>query len=289
MGPQVAERRDRVRLRLPDGEMEYEQRMLVAGAEDAPSLLLVHGIAGSADEWIGVMPSLAARYRVLAPDAPGHGFSEKPPQLKYDLATYEAAARAALELAGGGAPVPLVALSGAGTVALTIALSHPHLISKLVLVDAAGIGREVSWDYRLSSLPGAAQVFRLALSPGTIERYGRRLVHHADRLPAGWVERRMRIWATPNAIDAFFRTARQVLSLRGQRTSFGHRLHEIAQPTLVLWGENDPIIPLAHAHRAASRMPNARLHVFPACGHVPPWEYPGEFAERVLSFLGERN
>src|SRR5687768_5518291 len=102
--------------------------MLVAGAEDAPALLLLHGIAGSADEWIGVMPQLAARYRVLAPDAPGHGFSEKPVQLPYDLATYEAAARAALEMTGNGAPVPLVALSGAGTVALSVALSHPHLI-----------------------------------------------------------------------------------------------------------------------------------------------------------------
>src|SRR5688500_20335720 len=108
---------------------EYEQRMLVAGAEDAPPLLLVHGIAGSADEWVGVMPRLATRFRVLAPDAPGHGFSEKPEGLAYDLTTYVASAIQALEAAGKGQAVPLVALSGSGAVALSLALSHPHLIT----------------------------------------------------------------------------------------------------------------------------------------------------------------
>lgn len=279
------ERRERVRLRLAGAGVEYEQRMLMAGAEGAPPLVLVHGIAGSADEWAGVMPRLATCFRVLAPDAPGHGFTEKPEGLVYDLATYVASVIQAVEAAGKGEAVPLVALSGSGTVALSVALSHPHLISRLVLVDAAGIGREVSWDYRLASLPGAAQLFRMGLSPATIRRYGKRLVYHEDRLPVGWVERRMRIWATPNAVGAFFETARRTLSLRGQRYWFGERLHEIRQPTLVVWGEEDGIIPVSHAHIAASCIPDSRLHLFAKCGHVPPWEYPEEFAERVLQFL----
>jgi pimeloyl-ACP methyl ester carboxylesterase len=145
----------------------------------------------------------------------------------------------------------------------------------------------VSWDYRMASLPGAARVFRRTLSTAAIERYGRRLVFNGERLPVGWAERRMRIWGTPNAVDAFFRTARQVLSLRGQRYSYGGRLHEIRQRTLVMWGREDPIIPVAHGHLAAARIPNATLHVFARCGHVPPWEYPEEFAERVVDFLGE--
>lgn len=287
MGAQVEERRERARLDGPAGAVDFEQRLLVAGDEGGRPLLLAHGIAGSADEWLGVMPALAERFRVVAPDAPGHGFSEKPVELAYDLAMYVASARQTIEALGRGRPVPLVALSGAGTVAIAIALSAPHLLSHLVLVDAAGIGEEVSWDYRFSSLPGGAQLFRRMLSPAAIRRYGRRLVYHGDRLPAGWVDRRMRIWATPNAVDAFFRTARQTLSLGGQRVTFGGRLREITHPTLILWGEQDAIIPLAHAHRAASRIPRAALRTFPHCGHVPPWEYPDEFVKTVVRFLGE--
>lgn len=280
----VEERRQRV-----GGAMGgYEQRALVAGPEDAPPLLLLHGIAGSADEWAPVMPALATKFRVHAPDAPGHGFSEKPANLAYDLATYRDAAVASLDelsAAASGKRVHLMALSGGGTVALSVALDHGDRIDRLVLVDAAGIGREVSWDYRLASLSGASRLFRRSLTPAAIRGYGRRLLYHADRLPPGWVERRRRIWATEGAIEAFFRTARATLSLRGQRHTFGQWLHEIKQPTLVVWGREDPIIPVAHAYRAAQQIPNARLEVFERCGHVPPWEYPQEFSRAVLEFL----
>ena len=267
-----------------------ERRILVAGPETAPPLVLLHGIAGSADEWQGVMPGLAERYRVYAPDAPGHGHSAKPRAHdghRYDVAFYTAAT---LDLLGalGVDRAPLLALSGGGPVALTLALDHPDRVTHLVLVDAAGLGREVSWNYRLATLPFARTLFRRGLTPTSIEAAGRRLLHNRDRLPDGWAERRLAIWSTDGAVEAFFATVRHNLTLRGQRHTFTHRLPDVVQPTLIVWGRQDPIIPLAHALSAARLIPNARLHLFDPCGHIPPWEYPDEFVRLLLDFLPDR-
>jgi pimeloyl-ACP methyl ester carboxylesterase len=260
-------------------------RVLAAGDKNAPPLVLLHGIAGSADEWQTVMPGLAAQYRVLAPDAPGHGFSEKPSDRPYDVPAYINATLGTLDALGVHCGL-LVALSGAGPIGATIALDHPDRVEKLILVDAAGLGREVSWKYRLTALPLARRFFPAGTNARAIETFGRALLYRPDLLPDGWVERRMHIWASEGAVDAFFATARDGLSLRGQRLDLTLRLSEISQPTLILWGRQDPIIPVAHAVRAAQQIPGAELHIFEQCGHMPLWEYPNEFVKRVLGFLG---
>jgi 4,5:9,10-diseco-3-hydroxy-5,9,17-trioxoandrosta-1(10),2-diene-4-oate hydrolase len=202
------------------------------------------------------------------------------------VATYAAATLEVLDELGVER-APLVALSGGGPVALTLALEQPERVSRLVLVDAAGLGREVSWSYRLTILPLAPALFRRGLTAGRIEAFGRRLLYDRERLPERWVERRQAIWATDGAVEAFFSTARRSLTLRGQRVTFEGRLHEVRQPTLIVWGREDPIIPVRHGIGAAQRIPKARLHVFERCGHVPPWEYPDEFVRVVKEFLEE--
>lgn len=259
------------------------RRVLAAGS--GPPLFLLHGIAGSADEYVGVLPRLGARYRVYAPDAPGHGRSDKPLDHPYDVDSYTAATLGVMDaLHVDGAPV--VAISGGGTIALSIALTQPERVEKLVLVDAAGLGSGVSWSYRLAGLPLSKYAMRLA-SRRSIEAFGRSLLHDPAKLPDGWVERRQRIWQTPGAIEAFTRTARTSIGLGGQKVEFSSRLGDVRHPTLVVWGRQDPIIPVAHGIEAARRIPNARLHVFERCGHMPLWEYPDEFVDLVLGFLAE--
>lgn len=259
-----------------------EQRVLVAGS--GWPLMLLHGIAGSADEWLGVMPNFAEHYRVVTADAPGHGFSEKPLTHGYDVRSYVESVLGLMD-AFGIRRAPLVAISGGGTIALSLALDHPDRVSKLVLVDAAGLGRQVALSYRLATLPFAHRVFRRSTTSTSIAAFGRALCYAPTRLPEGWVDRRLRIWSSPGAVEAFFTTARASLSLRGQRTDFSRRLHEIRQPTLILWGRQDRIIPVSHAIAAARTIPNAQLNIFERCGHMPIWEYPEEFTKTVLEFL----
>jgi 4,5:9,10-diseco-3-hydroxy-5,9,17-trioxoandrosta-1(10),2-diene-4-oate hydrolase len=258
-----------------------EQRVLTAG--EGPPLLLLHGIGGSADEWLDVMPRFAARYRVVAADAPGHGYSHKPARHRYDVGYYVDSVLGLMD-ALGMAQAPIVAISGGGAVALSIALSQPARASKLVLVDAAGLGREVAWSYRVATLPFMGHAIGRS-SRRSVEAFGRALLYRPDRLPEGWVDRRMAIRATEGATAAFVATARAGVSLRGQRVDFSRRLGEIRQPTLILWGRQDPIIPVAHGIAAAKAIPNARQHVFEECGHMPIWEYPEEVGRLVSEFL----
>jgi 4,5:9,10-diseco-3-hydroxy-5,9,17-trioxoandrosta-1(10),2-diene-4-oate hydrolase len=221
---------------------------------------------------------------VIAPDAPGHGFSEKPRGAAYDLATYTSSVVGLLE-ALGIKRAPLVAISGGGAVALQLALTHAERVSRLVLVDAAGLGREVAWTYRVTTLPFVRQLFRRSLDPRSVEAFGRSLCYRRDRLPDGWVDRRLAIWSTEGAVEAFFATVGASLTLYGQKVDFSRRLHQVRQPTLIIWGRQDPILPLAHGVRAGQRMPQARLQVFEQCGHMPMWEYPDEFVRAVLDFV----
>lgn len=272
--PGVEARRIRVR--------GIEQHVLVAGA--GWPLVLLHGIGGSADEWFGVLPEFARHYRVVVPDAPGHGLSEKPGWFSYDSGAYARSVLGVMD-ALGIQRAPLVALSGGGTVALQIAFTHPDRVSRLVLVDAAGLGRQVALSYRLATLPFVEPLFRQSTTPQSIARFGRALCYAPERLPSGWVERRQHVWSTPGAVEAFFATARAGLSLWGQRVHFAPRLSRLRQPTLIIWGRQDAIIPVAHGIAAAQAIPNAQLRIFEACGHMPLWEYPEEFTQAVLDFL----
>jgi 4,5:9,10-diseco-3-hydroxy-5,9,17-trioxoandrosta-1(10),2-diene-4-oate hydrolase len=232
---------------------------------------------------MGVLPAFAGRFRTIAADAPGHGFSDKPDTHPYDVGSYVDATLGLMDTLGI-AQAPAIAVSGAGTVALSIALAQPERISKLVLVDAAGLGRDVSWNYRLAALPLVRHAMRRS-TRRQIEAFGRALCYTPDRLPKGWVDRRVQIWATPGAIEAFVKTARCSLGLRGQKVEFSGQLANLRQPTLIVWGRQDPIIPVAHGIAAARRIPNAHLRIFEHCGHMPVWEYPDEFVAAVLSFL----
>ena len=260
-----------------------ERRVLSAGA--GWPLVLLHGIAGSADEWLEIMPALAKRHRVIAPDAPGHGFSEKPARYTYSVDAYAQSTLGVMD-AYGIRRAPLVAISGGGTVALHIARSYPERVSKLVLANAAGLGREVSWSYRLATMPLMRHAFRRSTNARSIEAFGRALLYNPHKLPADWVARRQRIWATDGAVDAFFATVRSGLTLFGQRGTFTSRLNEIRQPVFIIWGRQDPIIPVAHGIAAARAIPNAELRIFEECGHMPIWEYPEEFVKTVEEFLG---
>lgn len=262
-------------------------RVLEAGSGDP--VILLHGIGGSADEWRPVLPHIAKGYRVIAPDAPGHGGSPPSVQSTWDLAFYTAFIARLLDDLGVDR-ASIVAMSGGGAVALNLVATLPNKVSRLVLISAAGLGRQVAWSYRMGAL--APPLVRAALqrtSVASVRAFGRRLCYHSDRIPDGWPERRVESWKTPGAIEAFIETSRATLSWTGQRTSFVDRLPQMLHPTMILWGENDPVLPVRHGIRAARLIPNAQLHVYPECGHLPVWEYPDDVNARIVHFLGSES
>jgi 4,5:9,10-diseco-3-hydroxy-5,9,17-trioxoandrosta-1(10),2-diene-4-oate hydrolase len=263
-------------------------RYLTAG-EGSP-LVLLHGTGDSAADWQGVLPELARRHRVIAPDFPGCGGSDRP-RAGYSpagLADFVGRLLDALEIPGAA----LVGNSVGGLAALRFALEAPGRVPALVLVAAAGLGREVTPGMRALVVPGFGEwATALALTPpGWAQRLWWRLhtlFAHPRRAPAGWLDEQGRLGRRPDFLANTLEILRAVIGPAGQRDILLDRLPELAMPTLILWGERDQILPLAHAHAAAGRLRRGRLAVLPDCGHLPHVECPERFLEALGSWLDQ--
>ncbi|HWE89893.1 MAG TPA: alpha/beta hydrolase [Pseudonocardiaceae bacterium] len=287
------------RLAVPGLELSYrEYRPDPANTVDTPitgagdPVVLLHGIAGSTHTWTAVLEELADRGfpgPVLAPDLPGHGDSSAP-RADYSLGALACAVRDLLALLGHQR-VTLVGHSLGGGVAMQFAYQFPDMCGRLVLVDSGGLGPEVSAVLRAAALPGAPLVLPLLANPVTVT-VGARLGRLAERLGVRFsaeqreLARHFASLADPDRRQAFLWTARGVLDPHGQRVSAVDRLHLSAGvPTLIVWGDRDPLIPLAHGRRAAELIPDSRCEVFRDAGHFPHCFQPGRFADLLIQFV----
>jgi pimeloyl-ACP methyl ester carboxylesterase len=255
---------------------------------EGPVLLLLHGIAGSSGTWIPAMRLLQNDYSLLAPDFLGHGRSAKPLG-DYSLGNHASGIRDFLHLLGVER-VTVVGQSFGGGVAMQFAYQFPELCERLVLVDAGGLGREVSWILRLCTLPGAEYVMPV-LFPSFVRAWGDavsgflrdRGIQH-PRAAEMW--RSFRSLTEAENRRAFVRTMRAVIDPGGQSVSARDRLYLAAHmPTLIVWGDQDRIIPLDHAYDAHEAIPNSRLEVLRGVGHFPHVEDPVRFVEILRDFL----
>jgi pimeloyl-ACP methyl ester carboxylesterase len=267
----------------------HDQRITYRSAGSGPVLLLIHGMAGSATTWRQVMPGLAQRFTVVAPDLLGHGRSDKP-HGDYSLGAFVCTLRDLL-VALGHERATVVGQSLGGGVAMQFSYQYPERTERLVLVGSGGLGREVNRLLRLLSLPGSAAVLRLACAArvrGSIESSGGAAARLGLR-PAPVVAELWRSYASLADDDtrrAFLRTLRAVVDPRGQAVSASNRLHLAAEmPTLIVWGDADPIIPVDHAHAAHASIPGSRLEIFEGVGHYPHCEAPERFVEVLSDFI----
>ena len=161
---------------------------------------------------------------------------------------------------------------------------------RLVLVSSGGLGRELHAVLRAAALPGAELMLPWLSAAGKVTVA--RLIHGLGRvgLRAGTdLEEIWRSFVTlgdPEARRAFLRTVRVLIDLGGQRLSAHDRLYLAAGlPTLIIWGERDPLIPVAHGERAHAEIQGSRLEVFQGAGHFPYRDDPARFAATVLDFV----
>ena len=253
-----------------------------------PALLLLHGIVGSSLTWVPAMKLLKSDYTVLAPDFLGHGGSAKPLG-DYSLGNHASTVRDFMQLLSIDRTT-VVGQSFGGGVAMQFAYQFPERCERLVLVDAGGLGREVNWMLRLMTLPVAEYAMPFlfpAIARGLGDSIARFLGHRgvgSAQTKEMW--RSYRSLTEADSRRAFVRTIRAVIDPRGQSVSALDRLYLAASiPTLIVWGDRDPIIPLEHAYKTHEAIPNSRLEVMKGVGHYPHVEDPIHFVEILKDFL----
>ncbi|GAA1720661.1 alpha/beta fold hydrolase [Fodinicola feengrottensis] len=271
-------------------DVGYRELEPAPDSENTEVVVLLHGLAGSAETWLPVLERLSpSRRRFIAPDLLGHGSSAKP-RGDYSLGAYASGVRDLLA-ALGHEHATIVGHSLGGGIAMQFAYQFPQSCDRLVLVSSGGLGRTVSPVLRSAVLPGAGLVLPVIAH--------RRVISAASRM--GRTMQRWKIGTTPTLREyarhfaslsdpegrkAFLHTARSVLDIGGQRVSGTDRLYLAENvPTMVMWGSIDPVIPMRHGERAASVIPDCRLEIFERAGHFPHCDQPGRFSRTLLDFL----
>ncbi|HEX5225871.1 MAG TPA: alpha/beta fold hydrolase [Solirubrobacteraceae bacterium] len=254
-----------------------------------PVVVLVHGITSSSAAWNRVLPYLARRFTVLAPDLPGHGGSDKP-RGDYSLGAFASTLRDLLATLGHERAT-FVGHSLGGGIAMQLSYQHPELCERLILVDSGGLGREVSPLLRAATLPGSEFVLPLLaatrllgageLAAGLLSRVGLRPATDMREMARGQAS-----LSSADARSAFVHTLRAVVDAGGQRIAASDRLYLARHvPLMLVWGERDTIIPVSHAHAAHRQVPGSRLELFRHSGHFPQIDEPQRFIDVLVDFI----
>jgi pimeloyl-ACP methyl ester carboxylesterase len=252
------------------------------------ALLLIHGMAGSSDTWRRVVPQLSRKYRVVAPDLLGHGKSDKP-RGDYSLGAFAVWLRDLLDELGISRAT-VVGQSLGGGVAMQFVYQHPDYCERLVLISSGGLGPDVGWTLRLLSAPGAELILP-AIAPPPVLTVGNKL---RSWFSAAGLQspRGAEIWSAYSSLSdaktrqAFLRTLRSVVDPRGQAVSALNRLHLTSElPTMVIWGDQDRIIPVGHGYALHEARPGSRLEVLEGVGHFPHVERPSEVVDLLDDFI----
>jgi pimeloyl-ACP methyl ester carboxylesterase len=260
---------------------------LQAGPEGGPPLLLVHGLLSDKTTWDRVLPLLAERgLRVFAVDLLGHGDSEAPPG-QYLLDDFAVSLQGFLD-ALGLTSVSVCGHSLGAAIAIHFGFHYPSSVDRLVLVSAGGLGREVNLGLRVLSVPGIERVFAVLL-PAARQVLRQPRLHRLLRWDAERVTnlRRMgRSLHTARLRRPFFASLRGVIAPWGQRGSF-LEMRYLAQhvPTLLIWSEQDGIIPVAHAYATHAHLPGSTLLVYADGGHEPHRRHGDAVAAAIADFV----
>ena len=252
------------------------------GAHSGTPVLLIHGSGPGVSAWANwrlTIPALAAQRRVIAPDLVGFGFSERPAGVRYDLDTWVAHAVGLLDaLAIDRADI--VGNSFGGALALALAIRHPTRVRRLVLMGSAGVsfpltaGLDAVWGYQPSIATMRKLLDIFAFDRTLVNDELAELRYNASIRP-GFQESFGSMFPAPrqHAVDA--------LASREQD------IRALTQPTLVIHGREDQVIPVNNSITLANWIVNSQLHIFGCCGHWTQIEHAARFNQLVANFLSE--
>jgi pimeloyl-ACP methyl ester carboxylesterase len=253
-------------------------------------ILFVHGLSGSWPNWLEQLPVLAESHRVIAVDLPGFGHSPMPHE-RITISAYARALDGLMEALGVSAAT-VVGHSMGGFISAELAIAFPQRVERLVLVSAVGIRTYHRRDVErvepylrliapiIAVYTGwtAAQSDWVARRPGLRNLALGFVTRHPSRLPAALAAEQLRGAGKPGFMEALRANIDYPIK---------DRLSEIACPTLIVWGDEDKVIPVSDASVFEELIPDSRKVIFEGTGHIAMLERPAAFNELLSEFIAE--
>lgn len=250
--------------------------------EDPVPILLLHGTSASLHTWEGWVVALKDRHRVITVDMPGFGLTGPNADGDYSIEAYVQFVIDVMDRLG----VQRVVLGGnslGGQIAWTTAVAHPSRIERLVLVDAGGYDFQpgsMPIGFTIAKLPVLNKLMEITLPRGMIESSVKSVYGDPSKVSEELVDRYFELTLREGNRAALAERFRQ--GLRGEKAPL---IKTIRQPTLVIWGGKDALIPPAWGEQFAKDIPGSTLAMFPALGHVPQEEDAATTVTAVETFL----
>jgi pimeloyl-ACP methyl ester carboxylesterase len=253
------------------------------GPRDAPVLVLVHGSSASLQTWEPWVERLSDDFRIITYDQPGHGLTGPTPDGNYDTAVFVetldgvANALGLTEFAVGGS-------SMGGWVSWNYALAHGDRVTGLALIGASGVPdaqpRKLPIGFRIARMPVISRLMEKITPRSMVERSIRQSVSNQEIVDDAMVDRYYDLLLYPGnraATGARGRAERTVASPESMAA--------ITVPTLLIWGEEDPLVPLSSGQWFDEHIPDSVLIAYPAIGHIPMEEAPDRSAADMRAWL----
>lgn len=269
------------RIRVDGHDIRYVER--AAAQVDAPCVVMIHGYTGSKENWYPLAARLGTRYRLLMPDLPGWGQSQRIAGQDYGFSA-QAEHVAALLRALGDAPVVLLGHSMGGGIAALVAARHPERVSHLVLIDAAGV-EFADNTFGLDVLAGRNP---FAVSDrASLERYLDVLFHDRGARPAmPWPGPWLLCTLRRREAD-FEQSVLERIGRSEERFLPWQQATRIRQPALLAWGRHDRVIDPSAMALYAQQIPQARTLWLERSGHMTVMEEPAALADAVVALIEE--
>jgi pimeloyl-ACP methyl ester carboxylesterase len=244
------------------------------------SVVMIHGFSSWGYTWKRNIPAVSEKYRVLAPDLPGFGFSDKPADAQYSYKLFSDTLVRFLDAKKAGR-VSLIGNSMGGGVSLRFTIDHPGRVRKLVLVDSAGLRHKTPFALKMLGVPGLNTFLSSVNNPLFMRLILRKAMFFDD---SAATREKADMYVLPfRTLGAMNAAARTINSIRPDFTDEDFR--KIKAPTLIVWGEKDEVIYPTTASVFHRLIPGSKLVWIQKCGHLPQEERPDEFNKIILDFL----
>ena len=242
----------------------------VSGPVDGAPIVLVHGLGGRSEDFVSLTPYLEkSGYRVYTPDLLGFGQSEEPQNASYSISD-QADLVVSFFDAMGLNRTDLGGWSMGGWIAQKVAVDHPERVSRLILMDSAGLMIPPTWDTRLFT----------PTTPAELEQLDALLMPHPPAVPTFVAQDILRISSSYAWV-----VKRAVASMLTAKDAMDDDLPSLKMPVLILWGQLDRITPLSEGEAIHLLIPQSRMVIASGCGHLAPQSCSNEFGPAITRFL----